>query len=275
MLIAQITDLHLVEKNTHWLMEPLTETNKRLSRVIAHLNQLDPRPDIVLITGDATDEGDAPAYTHLTELLAKLEIPFFIIPGNHDKREGMRNAFPTLPRKGFLHYIVDTFPIRLIALDTLVEGHSHGELCEERFLWLKEALKTDKPTLIFMHHPPAKTGTKLFDQILCKTPFSFESLLKESPHLMGILSGHYHHLCVTTFATKLCFMAPSVAPVHYFAHPEDGHVTALELEDPAITLHRCKENEPMISHIVRVKDKHRIDWKSIVENQTRRSPPST
>ena len=59
-------------------------------------------------------------------------------------------------------------------------------------------------------------------------------------------------------------MAPSVAPVHYFAHQEDDAVTALELEDPAITLHKWHGGDVMTSHVVRLKEKHtRISWSSL------------
>lgn len=34
MLIAQITDTHIVAKGEHWLSEPLTKTSERLDRLI-------------------------------------------------------------------------------------------------------------------------------------------------------------------------------------------------------------------------------------------------
>jgi len=67
----------------------------------------------------------------------------FMIPGNHDARDAMRAAFPEhryLPADGFLQYTVEGLPVRLIALDTLVEGKGHGELCDERLDWLEARL---------------------------------------------------------------------------------------------------------------------------------------
>lgn len=269
MLIAQITDTHIVEKNAHWLSEPLTKTRERLIKVIAFLNQLDPQPEAVLLTGDASDTGTQEAYDHLKELLSPLKAPLFLIPGNHDSREEMRKAFAScsyMPAEGFIHYAIEEYPVRLIGLDTHVPGEDFGRLCNERFNWLVSTLETDKkkPTLIFMHHPPVKTGTKLFDDILCLISSDFQGLIRKENHLLGILTGHYHHLCVTSCASKLCFMAPSVAPVHFFAHPQDDHVTALELEDPAITLHKWHGGDHMTSHVVRIKDQPvRINWESI------------
>lgn len=275
MLIAQITDTHIVEKNQHWLAEPLTETDKRLSRVIAHLSQMDPVPDLILLSGDVTDEGSVEAYYHFQELLSSLKISLYLIPGNHDRREEMRQTFarePYMPAKGFIQYVVDHYPVRLIALDTLVEGENYGMLCEERFSYLERMLEEEKkkPTLIWMHHPPAKTGTTLFDRMACLVPPTFERLIQEKSNLLGTLAGHYHHLCVTSFGGKPCFIAPSVAPAHYFAHPQDEEVTALELEDPAITLHHWQEGERLTSHVLRIKTEiKRLDWKQIKRNMAR------
>lgn len=274
MLIAQITDLHLVEKNKHWLSEPATEIKERLLRTISYLNALNPRPDVVLLTGDTTEKGTQAAYSYLKELLEPLEIPIYVIPGNHDCREALRTAFlhhSYIPSKGFIQYVIDDYPVRLVGLDTLVEGEDYGCLCDERLSWLENTLKADskKPTLIFMHHPPIKIGMELFDQINCIAPAAFENLVSDRDNLIGIITGHYHHLCVGSFGRKLCFLAPSVAPVHYFAHPQDTHVTALELDDPALTLHKWQGGANLTSHVVRVRANHkRIDW-SLIQQKNR------
>jgi 3',5'-cyclic-AMP phosphodiesterase len=273
MLIAQVSDTHIVAKNRHWQAEPLTEIHKRLSKVIGYLNALDPAPDVVLFTGDITDEGDKDAYYYFKELVSPLKFPYFVIPGNHDQREEMRLAFieePYMPKRGFIHYSIENYPVRLIGLDTLVEGEAYGKICKERLDWFEQTLKAspEKPTLIFMHHPPTKLGVKLFDEIICFTPDEFHSLILKYDNLLGIVAGHYHHFCVSSFFGKGCFIAPSVAPVHYFAHPNDDRVTALELEDPAVSLHLWQEERPLISHVKRVKENYRrIDWQEIQKKQ--------
>lgn len=275
MLIAQITDLHIVEKNQHWLSESATNVRERLLKTISYLNALNPRPNVVFLTGDLTDTGTEASYLHLKELLGSLEIPLYVIPGNHDRREELRSAFlhhPYMPREGSIHYAIDDYPVRLIGLDTLVEGKDHGVLSQEQLSWVENTLKKDsrKPTLIFMHHPPIKIGMKLFDQINCIAPQAFESLIKERENVIGVLTGHYHHLCVGSFGSKLCYLAPSVAPVHYFAHPEDTHVTALELDDPALTLHRWHGENRLTSHSIRIKENpRRIDW-ALIEKKNHR-----
>ena len=62
-------------------------------------------------------------------------MPVFVIPGNHDARDPLRAAFGGdgyLPADGFLQYAVEDYPLRLVALDTLIPGEGGGELCDDR-----------------------------------------------------------------------------------------------------------------------------------------------
>ncbi len=280
MRIAQITDTHIVTQSTHWLSIPATKTCERLAHTLAYLQQLSPAPDLLLVTGDLIDGGNKEAYEHLKEHLRTLTIPYYVIPGNHDLREEMRHAFAHqkyLPQDGFLQYTIEGYPLRLIALDTHVPGQDYGELCEERCAWLAKTLqeKPGAPTLIFMHHPPSKTGTLLFDNLRCFAHPHFAHLIHTSNHVIGCLAGHYHLFCMTSFAHKPCFIAPSVAPTLHIALPQDHMPTSLELDDPAISLHDWSE-EGLISHVIRVKDNyHRIPWDKIIQAHGDRSKPGS
>src|SRR5512145_1949200 len=119
MLIAQISDTHIRPMGV--LAMGRVDTAGYLARAVAHINALRPAPDVVLVTGDLVDAGMAEEYAHLRALLAPLAMPFHLIPGNHDRRDALREAFADhryLPREGFLQYVVDSGPLRLIALDT-------------------------------------------------------------------------------------------------------------------------------------------------------------
>ena len=91
MIIAQITDLHVVAKGR--LFYDTIPTNAQLVEAVAHINSLDPRPDVVIASGDLTEHGLAEEYDFLREILADLIPPVFVVPGNHDRREGMLTAF--------------------------------------------------------------------------------------------------------------------------------------------------------------------------------------
>jgi len=105
----------------------------------------------------------------LRTYLDRLPIPIYPVPGNHDGRDALHAAFPDhpyLPETGFLHWVVEKYPVRLIGLDPLVPGESRGELCADRLAWLEATLSaSNRPTLIAMHHPSFETGIGHVDRI--------------------------------------------------------------------------------------------------------------
>src|SRR5262249_53510356 len=90
MLIAQITDLHVRPKGL--AANRVVETNMMTERAIDAVIALRPRPDVVLITGDLVDRGLVEEYEQLKIILRRLDIPFFVIPGNHDRRDNLRRV---------------------------------------------------------------------------------------------------------------------------------------------------------------------------------------
>ncbi len=99
MLIAQITDLHVRPRGLPAYR--VSETNTMVARAVAHLLALDPRPDLVLISGDLTDCGLPEEYEELRGMLARLPMPVHVIPGNHDRRETCARSCrrPTCPAR--------------------------------------------------------------------------------------------------------------------------------------------------------------------------------
>jgi len=79
MLIAQISDTHI--KPEGQLAYGRIDTAAFLAAAVAHLNALDPRPDLVLATGDLVDGGSGEEYARLKAILAPLAMPVYLIPG--------------------------------------------------------------------------------------------------------------------------------------------------------------------------------------------------
>ncbi len=228
MLIAQISDPHILAPGDIF-KAPIAgptpgservladiDTAAHLARAVATLNALEPRPDIALVTGDLCDHGDIAEYQNLRGLLAPLQMPVLLIPGNHDTRTGMRTLFGGdgyLPRQGFLQYAIEDFPLRIVALDTLVEGSHHGELCAERLDWLDRTLaaQPDKPTLVMMHHPPFATGITYMDGHGFHNPQALAAVIARHSQVERIACGHLHRGIDRRFAGTIAGTAPSTA----------------------------------------------------------------
>jgi 3',5'-cyclic AMP phosphodiesterase CpdA len=228
MLIAQISDSHIVAPGKLFRCPaqgaaPDAErvyrefdTGPYLARAVAALNALAPRPDIVVFTGDLVDHGEPEEYRRLRDLLAPLAMPVFVIPGNHDAREALRQAFGGdgyLPGAGPLQYTVEDYPLRLIALDTLVEGKPHGALGPECLAWLDTTLaaRPDRPTAILMHHPPFPTGIAYMDKYSLEDAAGLADVVARHSQVERILCGHLHRAIDRRFAGTVAGTAPSTA----------------------------------------------------------------
>jgi Icc protein len=59
-----------------------------MARAVDHILGFDPLPDVVLVTGDAADQGGQREYGALRNILAPPppEMPIYFIPTNNDHR---------------------------------------------------------------------------------------------------------------------------------------------------------------------------------------------
>lgn len=214
MIIAQISDMHVAEPDSPH--DKVFSGAAGLALAVSHLNRLDPKPDLVVATGDLIACGKEAEYRRLRDLLAPLEAPIYLMPGNHDDRDALRLVFPDhayLPSEGFLHYTVDAGPLRLIMLDTLVPGEEHGELCAERLAWLDARLgeAPDRPTVVCQHHPPFRTGMRTMDGMPLLGADGFGEVIGNHSQVESILCGHLHRPIVQRFHGSVALTCPSTA----------------------------------------------------------------
>lgn len=256
LLIAQITDLHVSRPGV--LVNGRVDSHAHLERAVAQLAAADPAPDLILATGDLVDRGHPEEYARLRALLAPLAAPVFLIPGNHDDRTALVEAFPDhtyLPRRGILNYAIEDYPVRLLALDTTEPGLVGGVFGPERRAWLAEALAADRdrPTLLFMHHPPIATGMASMDEIgvAPADAAALADIVRAHPQVERVLCGHVHRSIQARWAGTLVSVAPSTA--HQLAldlDPQGG--SAFVMEPPGYHLHWFRRGAPVVTHGVPV-----------------------
>ena len=237
--IAQISDLHIKPPGS--LAYGRVDTAAALERCVAALNAFRPRPDFVVISGDLADTPTAVEYQHLERLLAPLELPFAGIPGNHDSREMMRAAFPsaayTFP-SGPLNQRVEIAGLDLVLLDSSMPGKPHGELDASTLHWLETTLASslDRPALVFLHHPPFKTGIWHMDRQDLFNAAEFGAVVSCFPRVQRIATGHLHRATLTTFAGVATTICP--APNHAVdLDLAELREPSFKVEQPAFHLH--------------------------------------
>ncbi len=261
MIIAQITDLHVVRRDR--LCYRQIPTSAQLEEAVAHLNSLAPRPEVVIATGDLVDHGREDEYEVLREILAKLTAPVFVIPGNHDRREPLLEVFSDqayLPRAGapFVHYAIDDYPIRLIGLDTSVPEHHHGLMCDERLRWLDETLSAqpERPTMIFMHHPPFRTGMSWMDASGLHGGRRMEEIVARHRNVLRVAAGHIHRPIHLAWAGTIASTAPSTCH-QVTLNLAGGDGFEFIMEPRAIQLHVLDPGYGLVSHLSYVPSNYR------------------
>jgi 3',5'-cyclic AMP phosphodiesterase CpdA len=197
MLIAHISDFHVFADRPETKMVRL-DAEAAARKVVDDIARFQPRLDAVMFTGDLVDGGSARDYALLTDILSPIEVPVVMVPGNHDRRTALRTAFSgRLPFEDgrFLNYETHLGALRVLALDTLIEGHTEGALEPESLDWLGERLARQHagPTLIAMHHPPFPSGMEALDRMaLVGGRAEMAEMVRSFKGPLAILAGHIH-----------------------------------------------------------------------------------
>lgn len=252
MFLAQISDLHFRSHGRK--LYDFIDVNGGNAEVVSQLNALDERPDAVVITGDIVNCGLASEYEVARQTLGNLRYPLYIIPGNHDDKAQFLEAMgPLCPQLGTdpnnMHYAVDDFAMRLLFIDTSVAGESRGWLTQDTLAWLETQLEQggDKPTTVFMHHPPMKLGSAQMDKIACENGDRLLSLIDRFPSLTRVFCGHTHRLIFTQYRQAVISTIPGT--VHQVPYFHENPAAYYNLEPAACLMHRLIDNTGLVSYL--------------------------
>jgi Icc protein len=258
MILCQISDLHIKAHGKKSYR--VVDTAESLQRCVAQVNQLKQQPDAVVLTGDLVDFGLADEYAMLRTLLAPLQMPYYLLPGNHDERRALRAAFPEHAYlwqghgaadnpDARIEYVIDTHPVRIVALDTVIPRASNGALAASSLVWLEQVLseQPQRPTVIVMHHPPFKTGIGHMDQIGLVDAQALEAVVRRHPQVERVLCGHLHRAIQVRFGGTIASTCPGVA--HQVALDLSAQAPSQFVMEPnAFQLHLWDADAGMISH---------------------------
>lgn len=254
--IIQITDTHIVPDGQ--LAYGKVDTSAALADAVTTINRLLPQigpVDLVVVTGDLTDFGSMEEYRRFRDIMAPLVIPYRAVPGNHDDRETMRDAFADqdwMPKAGPIDWIVELSDFVLVGLDTLVQGAPYGQLSEQSLAFLKESMDRHpkKPFLVGLHHPPFATGIQAMDNQNLRQAEPLRDILSTHPGGARLICGHVHRNVVTEWGGVICQIAPGVSHAVTLEQRVDATNT-LTIEPGGFMLHEMRE-ESLVSHHIQV-----------------------
>jgi Icc protein len=256
MLIAQVSDSHVEApgKIVHGAYDAHAAFVRALDKVIA----VEPRPDFLLHTGDVTHHGDANIHRRVRDELERTGIPYAVMAGNHDENEILRAVFadkPWMPPAGFLHYVIELPPVRIICLDTTLPGKVEGAMCAERLDWLAARLaeRPSAPTMIAMHHPAFRIGRPTSDARPFGNAKEFAELVARYPNVSLITAGHVHCTLQARIGNAVALAVPSTAYPFAMDRRPDAPLSVIS-EPPGYYLHDWTEANGFTSQCVLIGD---------------------
>jgi 3',5'-cyclic-AMP phosphodiesterase len=213
----------------------------------------------VIVTGDLADDGAPRSYARMRELIAPLTVPIHPIPGNHDDRDALREAFADHPgvagSDGFIQYAVDCGGLRVLLCDTLLPGSDGGLYDAARRAWLAEELEDDLPTIVAMHHPPILTGIPAFDAIGLpdEDRRALAALLGDRPGVLRVAAGHIHRIITADVGGVPVAVAPS-AWLQAVLDLRPGAAIVLGDDRPGYALHVLADGGELVTHAAVLND---------------------
>ncbi len=233
MRIIQITDSHVRGPGLLW--KDRVDTAAALRAAVARVNAH--APDLVVHTGDLTEDGTAAETALAAEILAGLAAPLRLIPGNHDDRDALRAAFPGQIWEGpGLNFRLERDGLRVVGVDTVVPGQTGGRLGAEALRWLGAALGGARPTLVFAHHPPCAMGLPMMDHWAFEGSAPLADLLATRRDVLRIACGHVHAQVDAHFAGTVVSSCPALSVAIPVDQRLDGSA-GFVLDPGAIRLH--------------------------------------
>lgn len=164
-----------------------------LLNAIEKSNELN--PDLVIVTGDITENGYYHEFENASMFLDLIESPMLVVPGNHDSRHIGNESFEQLIRKRCSTLSVRDKEIKAIGLDSSEPDLDYGKVgrAQQKRMekLLNKAENRDLYKIIALHHhliPVPKTGRER--NVLADGGDILKSLIEGNVDL--VLSGHKH-----------------------------------------------------------------------------------
>jgi len=185
--VVQLTDAHLFADPAGTLLG--LRTRDSLRHVIRQVRREQPRIDLLLCTGDLSQDGSVASYQAFRELTAEFAVPTRWLPGNHDEARVMAEVAPDL-----VQAVTDVGAWRVVMLNSAVLGATHGLLGPDQLSLLDDALESagERYCLVCCHHQPVDIGCAWIAPIGLRNADELLRRLEGRPQVKALLWGHIH-----------------------------------------------------------------------------------
>ena len=188
-LLVQLSDSHLFADADGKLLG--MNTHDSLQRVIERVLDEQPQVDLLLASGDLSQDGTPQSYQRFRQLHEQIPAPARWFAGNHDELPAMQAACAD---SDLLQPVIDLGNWRIILLDTSIPGAVPGHLSAEQLELLSTALNEadERHVLVAFHHHPVSIGCRWMEPIGLRNPEALFAVTDRYPQVRALLWGHIH-----------------------------------------------------------------------------------
>ncbi|WP_394560604.1 3',5'-cyclic-AMP phosphodiesterase [Aquipseudomonas alcaligenes] len=188
-LLVQLSDSHLFAEQDGKLLG--MDTQDSLQKVIERVQAEQTDIDLILATGDLSQDGSVASYQRFRELTACFDSAARWFPGNHDELPAMHQVCAD---SDLLQPVVDLGGWRIILLDSSIPGAVPGYLADDQLELLERALSEapERHHLVCFHHHPVSIGCKWMEPIGIRNPDALFAVLERHSQVKAVLWGHVH-----------------------------------------------------------------------------------
>ena len=189
--VVQVSDSHLFSDTEGKLLGLNTQFS--LEKVLDLVRSEQPAMDLILATGDLSQDASFNAYVRLNEALSSFDVPIYWIEGNHDKPAPMLKALVD-QRDRIGPCSVEVRNWTIVMLDSTIPGEVPGELFDDDLAYLDRALAEAKGDhiMVCLHHHPVPMGCKWLDTQVVASADAFFDVIDRYPKVRVIIWGHVH-----------------------------------------------------------------------------------
>lgn len=185
-LLVQITDPHLCAGNGLMLG---VDTEASLRAVLAQIARDHGVPDLLLATGDLSQDGSAASYQRFAAAIDAVGMPVRCLPGNHDDPAMLARTLGA-----WADPVTDAGPWRVVLLNSTVAGSNAGRLERDQLELLDTALAeaAGRPAVVALHHNAVQMTPDWHDTMMLENAADLFRRLHRWPNVRVLLWGHVH-----------------------------------------------------------------------------------
>ncbi|MDI1302375.1 MAG: 3',5'-cyclic-AMP phosphodiesterase [bacterium] len=188
--VVQISDCHLFASTDGRLLGLNTEDSLQLvldcvAREHSHI-------DVILATGDLSQDGTQVAYQRFSRHLERLRAPSYWLQGNHDLTDPIVNVLGG--RSHLSPCLIEQGPWRIIMLNSSVEHEVPGSFQPSELEFLRSALEQTRGchTMVCLHHHPLPMDCAWLDTQVVSNAADFWAVMDDFDHVRALIWGHVH-----------------------------------------------------------------------------------